>query len=129
MSKKEKKRFRRILISAVLTAAALLVPDVPGWLGYVSVALYLAAYAAFRFVIEFFRGDEVRGGYFGLAFSQIVSLCILFGVALYWILHHKGVIKRAPLDPEDPEVDKYDLFRKPEAIRPAQEAVPPEENE
>lgn len=93
------------------------------------IGLYLAAYAAFRFVIEFFRGDEVRGGYFGLAFSQIVSLCILFGVALYWILHHKGVIKRAPLDPEDPEVDKYDLFRKPEAIRPAQEAVPPEENE
>ena len=74
------------------------------------VGLYLAAYAAFRFVIEFFRDDAVRGGYGNLAFSQVVSLCILFGVALYGILKWKGILPPAPIDPYDPEVDKYDLF-------------------
>lgn len=77
--------------------------------------LYLIAYAAFRFVIEFFRGDAERGGYGGLAFSQVVSLCILFGVALVLILRQKGVIPRAPLDPDDPEIEKYALFQPPQA--------------
>lgn len=75
------------------------------------IGIYLIAYPVFRFIIEFFRDDEVRGGYFGLAFSQIVSLLILFGVALFLILRQKGVIKHAPIDPEDPEIEKYDLFR------------------
>ena len=72
--------------------------------------LYLIAYASFRFVIEFFRGDVERGGYGSLAFSQVVSLCILFVVALVLILRFKGVIPRAPLDPDDPEIEKYALF-------------------
>lgn len=74
------------------------------------VGLYLAAYAAFRFVIEFFRDDAVRGGYGSLAFSQVVSLFILFGVALYGILKWKGILPPSPLDPYDPEIEKYDLF-------------------
>lgn len=77
------------------------------------VGLYLVAYAAFRFVIEFFRADEVRGGYGLLSFSQVVSLCILFGVALYAILRKKGLLKPSPIDPYDPEVEAYDLRRKP----------------
>lgn len=35
---------------------------------------YLAAYSFGRFVIEFFRGDLIRGGINGLSTSQIISL-------------------------------------------------------
>lgn len=78
------------------------------------IGLYLIAYPLFRFVIEFFRGDEVRGGYGIFSFSQVVSLVILFGVVLFLLLRYKGFLKPAPPDPYDPEVDKYDLFAKPE---------------
>ncbi|MDO4846156.1 MAG: prolipoprotein diacylglyceryl transferase [Oscillospiraceae bacterium] len=78
------------------------------------IGLYLIAYPLFRFVIEFFRGDEVRGGYGIFSFSQVVSLVILFGVALFLLLRYKGFLKPVPPDPYDPEVDKYDLFAKPE---------------
>lgn|GEM_PF-325531 len=75
--------------------------------------IYLTAYPVFRFIIEFFRGDEVRGGYGLLSFSQVISLLILFGVSLYLILRSKGILRPSPVDPYDPEVDRYDLFRKP----------------
>ena len=42
--------------------------------------LYLFAYASFRFLIEFWRDDAVRGGFGPLSFSQWVSLCILMGL-------------------------------------------------
>ncbi len=77
------------------------------------VGIYLAAYALFRFVIEFFRGDEVRGGYGVFSFSQVVSLLILFAIALVLLLRQKGILHPLPPDPYDPEVDAYDLFRKP----------------
>lgn len=41
---------------------------------------YLWAYASFRFLIEFWRDDAVRGGFGPLSFSQWVSLCILLGL-------------------------------------------------
>lgn len=78
------------------------------------IRIYLIAYAVFRFVIEFFRGDEVRGGYGVFSFSQVISMFILFGVMLVWLLKKKEVIKTLPPDPYDPEVDKFDLFIKPE---------------
>lgn len=43
---------------------------------------YFASYACFRFVIEFLRGDAIRGVYFGLSFSQYVSLIVLIVMAL-----------------------------------------------
>ena len=43
---------------------------------------YLWAYASFRFLIEFWRDDAVRGGFGPLSFSQWVSLCILLGLAI-----------------------------------------------
>lgn len=81
MSKKEKKRFRRILISAVLTAAALLVPDVPGWLGYVSVALYLAAYVVSGSDVLI---NAVRGIGSGSVFDEnfLMSVATLGAIAL-----------------------------------------------
>ena len=39
--------------------------------------LYLALYAVFRFVLEFFRGDDVRGILGGLSVSQWISIVIL----------------------------------------------------
>ena len=75
--------------------------------------LYLTVYPVFRFIIEFFRGDEVRGGYGFLSFSQAVSLVILLGTWIYLLLRKKGYIKTPPLDPYDPEVEKFDLFAKP----------------
>ena len=44
---------------------------------------YFGLYAAIRFVLEFFRGDEIRGLYFSfLSTSQIISLGIIFLIIL-----------------------------------------------
>ena len=48
--------------------------------------LYLALYAVFRFVLEFFRGDDVRGILGGLSVSQWISIVILLCLALRLIL-------------------------------------------
>ncbi len=70
---------------------------------------YLIAYSIFRFIIEFFRDDAVRGGFGPLSFSQVVSLLILFWVAACLLLKRLGVIKPLPVDPYDPGVDLYRL--------------------
>lgn len=44
--------------------------------------LYLTSYSVFRFIIEFFRGDEVRGIYFNLSTAQWISIFI-FGYVLF----------------------------------------------
>lgn len=46
-----------------------------------SFGVYLIGYGLLRFTLEFLRGDEVRGLYFGglLSFSQIVSLLAIAG--------------------------------------------------
>ena len=52
--------------------------------------LYLWAYASFRFLVEFFRDDAIRGGFGPLSFSQWVSLGILLGLIVrVCILHHR----------------------------------------
>lgn len=50
---------------------------------------YLWSYASFRFLIEFFRADAVRGGFGPLSFSQWVSLAILLGLIVRAILRHR----------------------------------------
>lgn len=50
--------------------------------------LYLGSYAICRFILEFFRGDTVRGIWIGgLSTAQIISLLIL--VWLIWIIFQK----------------------------------------
>lgn len=45
--------------------------------------IYLLAYGAERFIIEFFRYDEIRGIYFGFSTSQWISIAIFaIGTAL-----------------------------------------------
>lgn len=41
-------------------------------------SVYLGLYAVFRFVLEFFRGDAIRGHFLFLSTSQWISLGILF---------------------------------------------------
>ena len=44
--------------------------------------IYLVSYAIIRFIDEFFRGDSIRGIWFGLSTSQIISIGILFVISL-----------------------------------------------
>lgn len=49
---------------------------------------YLGTYAVFRFMIEFIRGDTVRGIILGLSFSQYVSILIV--ISLIYQFVNKG---------------------------------------
>lgn len=53
------------------------------------VRAYLWAYGIFRFFIEFWRDDAVRGGFGPLSFSQWVSVCILAGLIVRAILQYR----------------------------------------
>lgn len=53
---------------------------------------YLIAYACFRFVAEFFRGDTIRGIWFFLSTSQWISVMILLTLAInYATKKHNSV--------------------------------------
>lgn len=43
---------------------------------------YLLIYSALRFILEFFRGDEIRGVVAGISFSQLVSIFIWISLAI-----------------------------------------------
>lgn len=46
-------------------------------------AIYIISYSVFRFIIEFFRGDSIRGIWFGLSTSQYICiLFLLFGIII-----------------------------------------------
>lgn len=44
--------------------------------------IYMITYAIFRFFIEFLRGDDVRGFFFGISTSQVISL----GICAFYII-------------------------------------------
>lgn len=47
-------------------------------------AIYLISYSIFRFILEFFRGDEIRGVGNYFSFSQAVSVMVLLaGIAIF----------------------------------------------
>lgn len=48
--------------------------------------IYLVAYAVFRFILEFYRGDSVRGIFFGLSTSQWIGIFIIIGVVLWRVV-------------------------------------------
>ena len=52
--------------------------------------IYLISYAAFRFFIEFTRGDELRGFFFGLSTSQLISIFVLIGCVIRFFLKPKA---------------------------------------
>lgn len=54
-----------------------------------SVELYLLLYSTARFVLEFFRYDDIRGKVAGLSTSQWISIFILIGTHIELIIKHK----------------------------------------
>lgn len=50
---------------------------------------YLLIYPVYRFVLEFFRGDDYRGFLFGLSTSQIISVLILLGNLIFTLCTNK----------------------------------------
>lgn len=59
--------------------------------GYVTLFTYLAIYSVERFVLEFFRGDTIRGIAAGLSTSQWISIIIVIACAVYFIMHQRRV--------------------------------------
>lgn len=52
--------------------------------------LYLCSYALCRFVLEFYRGDQVRGIWFGqLSTAQYISIFIIVLCASQFVIHKK----------------------------------------
>lgn len=51
---------------------------------YKTLGLYVILYSIVRFILEFFRGDLIRGIYFSLSTSQWISIILLiFGIAIF----------------------------------------------
>lgn len=48
-------------------------------------SLYLLMYSACRFILEFWRGDEIRGFIFGLSTSQFLSIFIFLAAILAFL--------------------------------------------
>lgn len=47
-------------------------------------AIYLMSYSLFRFLLEFYRGDSLRGVWMGLSISQYISTCMFFiGIVIF----------------------------------------------
>ena len=55
--------------------------------------IYLVTYGIFRFVMEFFRGDEIRGIFFELSTAQWISVGILTYFVCKYIKSEKGISK------------------------------------
>lgn len=55
--------------------------------------IYMILYAPIRFLLEFLRGDSIRGFWFGLSTSQWISL-VLFGIGVAGLTVHRNA-KRA----------------------------------
>ncbi len=52
-------------------------------------AIYLYAYAVFRFILEYFRGDKERGSLLAFSTSQIISILIIAFVTVFIIMVRK----------------------------------------
>lgn len=51
---------------------------------------YFVIYGSYRFLIEFLRGDDIRGVYGVISTSQIISIILVLCSIIYLILMHKG---------------------------------------
>lgn len=59
---------------------------------------FVAAYAAARFILEFWRSDD-RGGLFGLSTSQLIGLVLL---PIVWVIHRRLVAATPGAAPPTP---------------------------
>ena len=66
---------------------------------YKSVGLYLILYSIVRFILEFFRGDLIRGIYFTLSTSQWISIVLfIVGIAIFIYEYKKGISQGKSLE-------------------------------
>jgi phosphatidylglycerol:prolipoprotein diacylglycerol transferase len=56
--------------------------------------IYLFAYSIWRFIIEFFRGDSIRGVYFKLSFSQYVCILLLIYLCAVKVVKYVLIMRR-----------------------------------
>lgn len=73
-----------LLLFALLLYFLLRYPKLHKWI----LPVYLFAYSVFRFIIEFWRGDAVRGGFGIFSFSQWVSVCIWIALAIFLLVKY-----------------------------------------
>lgn len=60
--------------------------------GTTFVYFYLMFYSMFRFVIEFYRDDSIRGVIGSFSFSQIISLITIICISIAFLQKKKGII-------------------------------------
>ena len=66
----------------------------PRKIGFMT-GIYLCAYAVFRFILEFFRYDDLRGVWFGLSTSQYIGILLFAaGCVLLWTSKKRGTFTR-----------------------------------
>jgi len=46
-------------------------------------AYYMMSYGIFRFIIENYRGDMIRGVWYGISTSQYISIMVVIGGVWY----------------------------------------------
>ncbi len=63
------------------------------WKGY-NIEIYCISYGVFRFIMEFFRGDDRGGTGLGLTPSQIMSIVLLIGAACLILYRNKLLLKK-----------------------------------
>jgi phosphatidylglycerol:prolipoprotein diacylglycerol transferase len=71
-----------LVIAGIVLSVVLKRPILPGQ----GIALYGMLYGTQRFVLEFFRGDAVRGVYGGLSTSQFISMGVIAISAALFLL-------------------------------------------
>ena len=67
--------------------------------------IYILVYAPIRFCLEFYRGDEIRGIWFGLSTSQWISLLLLIFVIVSFLIRW---IRRTPYINRSPNIESSD---------------------
>ena len=88
---------------------------------------YLVLYAVWRFFIEAFRGDDIRGIYGIFSTSQWISFGILLGGIVVLLLSRKWPFDtpepKAVAEPEVPEAEEVSVTEEPETEEPEAEEV------
>jgi phosphatidylglycerol:prolipoprotein diacylglycerol transferase len=70
-----------------------------GWFKNRLLLLYLSLYSFGRFFIEYLRGDDYRGIWFGISTSQIISIAV-FGIsALLYIKKYRSIPQKQGIKP------------------------------
>jgi len=63
--------------------------------------VYLTSYPVVRFLLEFLRGDEIRGVWLGLSTSQWISLILFFAAITILLIRHSKEKNKKAVQSED----------------------------